>query len=251
MFAVQRLEKIMEMLYEEEKVQVNNLVKILNVSDVTIRKDLRKLEKDGIVIKTHGGAVLKKAEVVSEKDNIGEADFTNRKKDVLAKLAWNYIKNGDTIFLGSGYTCVSMAKQIPDDCNISVITNNIEAIPYLKDKCNTLILIGGEVITHERNFFTYSSEIDDQLKSYNINKAITSCSGIDLKFGVSFSTEASKKIISAILKNSQIWYLIADSSKFNLVSPYKISDIEAPEMIITDTKLEEYENLSNVVKYKK
>jgi DeoR family fructose operon transcriptional repressor len=250
MFAMQRSEKIMEILYKKEQVQVNELVKILNVSDVTIRKDLNKLAKQGAVIKTHGGAILKKSTPVHNNTIVEESTSSiHRKKDVLAKRTWEHIKDGDTIFLGSGYTCVSLAKQIPDNCDISVITNNIEAIPYLKGKCNTLILIGGEVITHESNFFTYTSDIAEQLKSYNINKAITSCSGIDLNFGVSFSTEASKKIISAILKNSQIWYLIADSSKFNLVSPYKIADIETPEMIITDTQFEEYKDLKNIVKY--
>lgn len=247
MFALQRSEKIMEILHKKETVQVNDLVKVLNVSHVTIRKDLNKLAKAGIIVKTHGGAVLKKDDVPHNNGHTEKSTSIDKKKDALARLTWDHIKDGDTIFLGSGYTCVSFAKQIPDNCDISVITNNIEAIPYLKGKCNTLILIGGEVITHEKNFFTYSSEIEDQLKSYNINKAITSCSGIDLNFGVSFSTEASKKILSAILKNSQIWYLIADSSKFNIVSPYKVSDIETPEMIITDTQIEEYKNLSNIV----
>lgn len=248
MFAMQRSEKIMEILYKKEIVQVNDLVKILSVSDVTIRKDLKKLEKNGALVRTHGGAVLKKEDSIYGKSDIEDI---SSKKDALAKLAWEQIKDGDTIFLGSGYTCVSLAKQFPENCGISVITNNIEAIPYLKDKCQTLILIGGEVISHGRNFFTSSSDIDEQLKSYNINKAFTSCSGLDLNFGVSFSTEASKKIISAILKNSQNWYLIADSSKFNIVSPYKISDIDTPEIIITDIELKEYKNLKNIVKLKK
>ena len=248
MFAMQRSEKIMEILYKKETVQVNNLVEVLNVSDVTIRKDLKKLEKKGIIVRTHGGAILKKNNIMHIDSSV---ESLTSKKDALAKLAWEQIKDGDTIFLGSGYTCVSLAKQIPDDCDISVITNNIEAIPYLKDKCKTLILIGGEVISHGRNFFTSSSDLDEQLKSYNINKAFTSCSGLDLNFGVSFSTEASKKIISAILKNSQNWYLIADSSKFNIVSPYKISDIDIPEIIITDIQLKEYKNLKNIVKSKK
>lgn len=248
MFAMQRSEKILEILYAEKTVQVSALVKLFNVSDVTIRKDLKKLQINGKITKTHGGAILKKDSDIYNKSN---TENLASKKDDLAKLAWEQVKDGDTIFLGSGYTCVSLAKQLSQDCDISVITNNIEAIPYLKDKCNTLILIGGEVISHGRNFFTSSSDIDEQLKSYNINKAFTSCSGLDLNFGVSFSTEASKKIISAILKNSQSWYLIADSSKFNIVSPYKISDIETPEMIITDIQLEEYKNLTNVVKNKK
>lgn len=235
MFAMQRSEKILEILYAEKTVQVSDLVKLFNVSDVTIRKDLKKLQSNGIITKTHGGAVLKNSCI-----------STKPRKDQLAKFVCEHIKDGETIFLGSGYACVSFAKQLPNDCEISIITNNIEAIPYLKDKCKTLILLGGEVITHDNNFFTTSSEIYEQLKSYNINKAITSCSGVDLNFGISFSTEASKKIIDAILKNSQSWYLMADSSKFNNVSPYKIADIDTPKMIVTESLLEEYKKYKNI-----
>jgi len=235
MFAMQRSEKILEILYTKKTVQVSDLVKLLRVSDVTIRKDLKKLENNGTITKIHGGAVLRNSYI-----------STKPKKDQLAKFVCKHIKKGETIFLGSGYACVSFAKQLPNDCEISIITNNIEAIPYLKDKCKTLILLGGEVITHDHNFFTTSSEIYEQLKSYNINKAITSCSGVDLNFGISFSTEASKKIIDAILKNSQSWYLMADSSKFNNVSPYKIADIETPEMIVTESLIEKYKKYKNI-----
>lgn len=249
MFATQRTEKILEILYKDEKVQVNDLVKLFNVSDVTIRKDLKKLDSAGVLTKTHGGAVLKKNSIIFQNNrNINShSKLIRSKKDILAKFVCNSIKSGDTIFLGSGYACVSFAKQLPSNLEISVITHNIEAVSYLKDKCKTLILLGGEVINYEGNFFTYSSGIQEELKSYNINKAITSCSGVDVDFGISFSTEASKKIISVILKNSQSWYLIADSSKFNNVSPYKISDIETPKMIVTELLLDKYKKNKNII----
>lgn len=245
MFAMERSKKILEILHNKGSVQVNDLVKLFNVSDVTIRKDLKKLDISGIITKTHGGAILKKPIISIEKQNHStDQDF---KKDKLAKYVCRYIKNGDTIFLGSGYGCVSLAKQLPNDLNISVITHNIDAAQYLKDKCKTLILLGGEVVNYNNCLFTYSAESLEELKSYNINKAITSCSGIDLNFGISFSTEASKKIVSTVLKNSQSWYLIADSSKFNNVSPYKISDIDVPKMIVTDTLLDEYKKNKNII----
>lgn len=246
MFATQRTEKILEMLYRDETVLVNELVKFFNVSDVTIRKDLKKLDSAGVITKIHGGAVLKKDIITPPKSTSDETILTKPKKDVLAKFVCEHIKNGDTIFLGSGYSCVSFAKQLLSGLDISVITHNIEAVPYLKGKCKTLILLGGEVITHEGNFFAYSSESHEEVRSYNINKAITSCSGVDNNFGISCCTEASKKIISEILKNSQSWYLIADSTKFNNVSPYKIADTDTPEMIVTESLLEEYKKFKNI-----
>lgn len=250
MLAVQRSQKILEILHENKSVQVSDLVKLFNVSDVTIRKDLKKLQEDGIVTKTHGGAVLKKAISLAKKaEKPKNCDYSmdqNSKKDDLARYICRYIKNGDTIFLGSGYGCLALARQLPDDLNISVITHNIEAVQHLKDKCRTVILLGGEVVDYDGSLFTYSSEIQEELKVYNINKAITSCSGVDLDFGISFSTEASKKVITEVLKNSQSWYLMADSSKFNNLSPYKVADIHTPEMIVTELLTDKYQAVKNI-----
>ncbi len=248
MFAVERSKKILEILQENETVQIGDLAKLLSVTNVTIRKDLKKLEDAGKVIKIHGGAILKKDSSPSNLSEINKiSDNINQKKDKLAKTTCNYISKGDTIFLGSGYSCVSFAKQLPSGLEISVITNNIEAISYLKNKCKTLILIGGEVIFHETNFFSSSSEIHEKLKSYNINKAITSCSGIDLDFGISVSNETSKKIITTILENSNNWYLMADSSKFNNILPYKIAELSTPKIIITESISEKYKVFSNII----
>ena len=124
----------------------------------TFRKDLKKLQTAGIITKIHGGAVLKKPYISTNETISTKSISTKPKKDQLAKFVCEHIKDGETIFLGSGYACVSFAKQLPNNCEISIITNNIEAIPYLKDKCKTLILLGGEVISHDNNFFQLVQE---------------------------------------------------------------------------------------------
>ena len=247
MFAIQRLESILELLNEKGIVQVNELVKLLNVSDVTIRKDLNKLQKDGLITKTHGGAILNKELSNPSLISTPKSQISTDNRDVLAQIACSYIQDGDTIFLGSGNTCTAFAKHLGDHSDLSIITNNVEAIQYLRGKCQTTILIGGEIVFHDNHSFTTSTQIDEYLRSYNITKAITSCAGIDLKVGVSVTTEVSKNIISAVLKVANSWYQVVDQSKFNAISPYKISDIERPEFIITNTIDPDYKNCSNIV----
>lgn len=249
MFAIQRLESILELLNEKGIVQVNELVKLLNVSDVTIRKDLNKLQKDGLITKTHGGAILNKEISTPILLNTPPTQANTTKKEALAQVVCSYVEDGDTIFLGSGNTCTAFAKYLGDHKDLSIITNNVEAVPYLRGKCKTTILIGGEIIFHDNHSFTTSLQIDEYLRSYNITKAITSCTGVDLKVGVSVSTEVSKNIISAVLRVANSWYLVADQSKFNAISPYKISDIERPEFIITDNIDPQYETCLNIVNH--
>ncbi len=111
MFAIQRLESILELLNEKGIVQVNELVKLLNVSDVTIRKDLNKLQKDGLITKTHGGAILNKELSNPSLISTPKSQISTDNRDVLAQIACSYIQDGDTIFLGSGNTCTAFAKQ--------------------------------------------------------------------------------------------------------------------------------------------
>lgn len=247
MFAIQRSEKILEILEEKGIVYVNDLVQLFNVSDVTIRKDLNKLQKQGTITKTHGGAVLNKEVPTIIPTEINSTSDILTKKDRLAEAAYNYIQKGDTIFLGSGYTCSSLAKHIKRSDDISVITNNLEAALILKEKCKTLILIGGEVVVYGNYAFTTSNQINEYLKAFNINMAITSCSGFDKNFGISVSTEVSHKIIEAVIKNAFSWYLLVDESKFDHVSPYKVSDISRVDTILTDKRSNAYQDFSNII----
>lgn len=247
MFAIQRSEKIIEILEDQGIVYVNDLVRLFGVSDVTIRKDLNKLQKEGIITKTHGGAVLNKD--VSSPSIITPSTIktnSNTKKDHLAAAAYKYIENGDTIFLGSGYTCASLASHIQRSDDISVITNNLEAALILKEKCRTLILIGGEVIVYGNYAFTNNKQIKDYLQSYNVNKAFTSSSAIDKQFGVSVSTEVSHFIIEAVIETAFNWFLLVDQSKFNNVSPYKVADVHEVDTILTDKEVKGYEEFENI-----
>ncbi|WP_105619731.1 DeoR/GlpR family DNA-binding transcription regulator [Vallitalea okinawensis] len=247
MFAIQRSEEIIRLLEKEGIVHVNDLVRRFNVSDVTIRKDLNKLQSQGLITKTHGGAVLNSE--VSSPSIITPSTIitnTNTLKDNLAQAAYQYIQKGDTIFLGSGYTCASLANHIQRSDDISIITNNLEAALILKDKCRTLILIGGEVVVYGNYAFTTNNQIREYLQTFNINKAITSSSAIDKNFGVSVSTEVSNQIIQAVTDVAFSWYLLVDQSKFNQVSPYKVADVASVDTILTDKLLEGYESFTNI-----
>ncbi len=234
MFPVQRSELILNKVNTFGKVYVSDLVEELNVSDVTIRKDLIKLADQGLIIKTHGGAIRKS----HAKDETVITD--NQKiKDQLALTTYKKIKKSDTIFLGSGYTCTMLANHIKKEDNLCVITNNIEASLILKGKCRTLILLGGEVYHFNSYTFTGSTRIEEYLSRYNINLMITSCSGVTTDSGVSFTTEVNYKVMTAIIKSAKSWYLMVDYSKIGKVSPYKVADIEDVTTIITDNINEE------------
>ena len=143
MFAVERQKKIMELLESEGAVWVNKLSAELKVTEETVRRDLEKLEKQEMLLRTHGGAVP-----FAQSNN--ELSLEKRKKintDIKVKLAKEAVKNilsGDTIFLDASTTTFYIAKEIKDIKNITVVTNSLRVINELAGKAdiNVIALVG-------------------------------------------------------------------------------------------------------------
>ena len=132
MLAIERRKLIMEALQEEKRVVVSELSKMYDVSEETIRRDLEKLEKEGLVIKTYGGAV------VNENTNVELPYVIRKKTNVLrkqriAELTAAMISDGDRIMLDDSTTAVFIAKKIKNKKNITLITNSVEILLELSD----------------------------------------------------------------------------------------------------------------------
>ena len=134
MLAIERRNEILEKLQKEKRVVVGELSKIYGVSEETIRRDLEKLENDGYVIKSYGGAVL------NENVNI-DMPFNVRKntnvvgKQRIAEIVKSMVKDGERLMLDSSSTAVFIAKALKEERrNLTVITNSIEIIIELFDR---------------------------------------------------------------------------------------------------------------------
>src|SRR5688572_2455218 len=111
MTATHRREKILDLIKEDGSAKVVDLARIFKVTEPTIRQDLEKLEKDGLVIKEHGGAYLKNVE--SNVKSISLAHQENLdKKELIARKCLEFIEPGDTIILDSGSTTSEIAKKL-------------------------------------------------------------------------------------------------------------------------------------------
>ena len=110
MFAIERQNKIKEILFKEKRVDVYELSQRFSVTEVTIRRDLDKLEKEGCLIKIYGGAVLK--EDFSKTIEPTVEDETLKEKQQIGKIASKMIENNEAIYLSPGTTCLEIAKAI-------------------------------------------------------------------------------------------------------------------------------------------
>src|ERR1044071_3955397 len=133
MLANHRREKIMELLREDGSAKVLDLARLFKVTEVTIRQDLEKLDKDGLISREHGGAYLKNI-----KDQVQTFSLTHQenldKKELIARKCLEFIESGDTIILDSGSTTTEVAKMLKGIKGLTVITNAL----------NIALMLGGE-----------------------------------------------------------------------------------------------------------
>ncbi len=229
--------KILELLENKKSVRINELSAFLNVSNVTIRKDLDLLHKQGLLVKTHGGAVS----ISSDFAYLGALDERTLRLNKVVDLAFSTIENGDCIFLGSGYTCTLLAEKIKYMDNITVVTNNINSIPILQPSKVNVFVLGGEIIENNGMISTSCYKSDEIFQNkIVINKAYTSVIGIDKKAGLTVNYERSVKMYSTINKITDNWYLMVDSNKFDKKSLYKVGDLSDIKCLISDNVPDEY-----------
>ena len=198
MLAIERRNMIMEKLQTERRVVVSELSRMFKVSEETIRRDLERMEKDGLVTKSYGGAIL------NENNNI-DLPFNVRKnrnvsgKQKIAELIAAQINDGDHIMLDASSTAVFIAKAIKSKKNITLITNSIEILIELNDVENWHILSTGGILK-QGSLALVGPHTDKMIHSFHVDKAIISCKGIDLDKGFTDSSEMHAETKSTMLE---------------------------------------------------
>jgi DeoR/GlpR family transcriptional regulator of sugar metabolism len=230
---MKRWEEIKETLFREGKVTVAELSQRYQVSEVSIRKDLSRLESQGFAIKFYGGATL------AAPDAIGQTEDTDFYQDPirlsLAKRALQEIGDGDCIFLGSGRTCCILARLLDEKKNLTVVTNNITAMQDLIGRVAKVYLIGGEVTTtDQKTLFSSWDTAQSFTENIFVNKAFTSISGLDLKAGLTVNSIISTYVYRHIPNMSHHWFVMTDLSKFDKIAMYPVAEIKDVQAIISN-----------------
>lgn len=234
MLAIERRNTILKKLAAEGKVLVADLAKEFDVTEETIRRDLEKLDNDGLAKKTYGGAV--------KLDNFNiDLPFHVRKqanvesKEYIASLIANMINDGDYIMLDASTTALFVIKKILNKKNITLITNSIEILIELCNKHEWNILSTGGALK-EGGLSLVGYQAEKMISGFHVDLAICSCKGIDDKNGITDSNERDTEIKKAFFKSANKKILAVDSSKFDKASFVKVCSLADVDTIVTDTK---------------
>lgn len=247
---IDRQKEILNLVNKRGTIRVSEVVKILGVTDMTVRRDLIEMEAQGLLKKIHGGARSNNAYQYIEISHDEKHTYNIEAKEYIAKIASELIEEGDTIFLGPGTTVECLAFMIKNK-KVRIITNCLPVFNILSEKKTDLFqvfLIGGE----KRNLTeTFVGEITYMiLNKMHFTKAFFGANAVK---GNDIMTSSYEEGFtqSIALENSLEKYLLIDSSKIDkedFVSFFKLSDITA---VITNendkNKVDEITRLTEII----
>lgn len=237
MLANQRREKIFELIQEDGFAKVIDLARIFKVTEVTIRQDLEKLEKDGLVIKEHGGAFLKDIKDQVQSFSLGHKENID-KKELIAKKSIEFIENGDTIILDSGSTTTEIAKHLKGFKNLTVITNALNIALILGAEPGIVLIVTGGEFKPPTLSLT-GQKAADFFKGLNVQKLFLATAGISLKSGLTYPSISDLVVKKAMIEAADTTYLVADSTKMGKSAFASLGALSLIDFIITDSGIEE------------
>ncbi len=221
MLASQRFEKIVEMVNEKGIVNTKELSQILKVTETTIRRDTEELEKQGKIIRVHGGAKsINQKSIVSNRDEKDMKERTENydKKDKVCQKAASFVKNGDCIFLDGGTTIAPIVKYLKGK-NVKIVTNSILVAKAFNDSESELFIIGGKYI--EKYDMSVGPIALNALSNFNFDFAFLGCAGMDLERQLVYTTEMETMLIKEkAMELAEKKYLLIDDSKLSVKAFY-------------------------------
>lgn len=227
-----RHQSILNKLQEEGYVNVLDLCKALDVSAVTIRKDLKLLEEKGLLFRSHGGASMHNP-YINEKPVNEKEYIRSEEKMRIGKAAAQLILPDDTFIIASGTTVLALARHIKPVGGLTAITASLNVALELNRHPEIEVLqLGGSL--RKSSFSVAGSFSEMMLENFSCNKLFLGIDGIDLEFGISTTNILEAQLNQKMISASQKTIVLADSSKFGRRGFGKIGNLDELDQIITD-----------------
>lgn len=229
----ERHQYILNKIQTDGTIDVQSLCKKLNVSSVTIRKDLKLLEDKNLLYRTHGGATLNNPYTVdrpvNEKEHLQSAE-----KMRIGAFAAGLIEDNDSIIIASGTTVLAMARCIKPKGNLTVLTSALNVgLELLNHNDIEIIQLGG--VIRKSSASVAGPYSDNVLGNVFCSKLYLGVDGIDMEFGLTTTSAAEAQLNKQMIESSQKVIVLADSTKFGKRGFGKICGIEEVDHIITDS----------------
>jgi DeoR/GlpR family transcriptional regulator of sugar metabolism len=232
----QRRERIQDYLAIHKIARMDDLSLLLDASEATVRRDLEWMESEGLVERTHGGAILSQR-LTLEPEYLQRAQRFPDEKRLIGELAASLIEDEDVVFINSGTTTTQVIRHIRANAGITVFSNNLYVALEVGDAGFKHHLIGGEFQPHSNS--VAGRFATDNLRQVYADKAFVGVDGISLLHGCTVPSNAEAEVIKQMIERTQGQvFIVADHSKWGVVSNFQIATLDQIDKFITDDQLD-------------
>lgn len=249
MLKKERLLKITALVEQQEVVTVNELIKLLGVSDMTIRRDLDELAKSGKLVRLHGGAQRIMRIEEHELSRIQKRELHLAEKEAVAKAAAKLIKPNETLYIGAGTTLELIVSYVEDPSTLRVVTNSLPVFEAWQKTPAELILVGGHYRQRSGEFI--GSLTVKMLEDLKFSKAFVGVNGVKNESMMAANAEEGQAE-ALDLNNAKEKIVVMDKYKFNRDDFYRFYSLYNVDLLITNQDLakdtlEHYERYTKII----
>ena len=228
----ERLMVIRQCIQNMKKVSVAELSSQCSVTEETIRRDLDKLEAEGVVTRIHGGAIWN-ADVQKEGIHFYKRMSKNLKeKQNIARKTAELLEGKHTIIADSSTTVMAALKLMQDNPDVTIVTNSTEVFREFQQSAVNVISVGGEF--NKKSLSLQGQLAKSNMSKYHVSVALISCKSVDIEKGVQDSNESEAEIKKIMLEQADEVALLADHTKFDQTAFVCLIDLKSVNYIITD-----------------
>lgn len=229
----ERRAKILELLRDQGIVRVDELSEILKVSVITIRRDLTTLETEGLLERTHGGAISTNLKInepsYSDKDRINIPH-----KSSIAGKAVSLLQPGETVFINSGSTTSLVLRNLVKVPDLTVITNNVGALTGLEIRPDSELIVAGGTLRHGTSCLV-GEEVLERLDRIHPTTSILGVDGISFKMGLTSHNTHEAAVTRKMMNQTKGRIIVvADSTKLGTLSQHNIGNLSEIDVLVTN-----------------
>ena len=246
MLTEERFAKIISLVEECGSVTVQQLMQRLKTSESTIRRDLVTLDRNGKLIKVHGGAVSKNQVYSTIDEDVEKRKLLNIDDKLrIAKYAAELIRPDDFVYLDAGTTTELMIDYIQTDAAVFV-TNAVSHARHLAERGMTVYILGGEFKTVTEAMV--GEEAIVSLEKYNFTKGFFGTNGISMKKGFSTPEVKEAMVKRKSMENTKECFVLTDNRKFSQQSSITFASFESAAVITTGEVPEQFKKCKNIIR---
>ncbi|MEU1042352.1 DeoR/GlpR family DNA-binding transcription regulator [Streptomyces sp. NPDC005551] len=232
MFAAERRQLILEMVRANGAVSLRELARVVQTSEVTVRRDVRALEAEGLLDRRHGGAVLPGG-FTRESGFPQKSHLATAEKTAIADLAAGLVEEGEAIVVGAGTTTQELARRLARVPGLTVVTNSLLVAQALAHANRVEVVMTGGTLRGS-NYALVGSGAEQSLQGLRVSRAFLSGSGLTAERGLSTSNMLSASVDRALVQAAGEVVVLADHTKLGTDTMFQTVPTELITRLVTD-----------------